>query len=379
MNLKRLTAPLIGILLYGCLDPYAPPQVSGSSNYLVVSGFLNAGDNSCTITLTRSLSLASTTTPPTVSDAKVTIEDAAGNSLTLVPQGNGVYSNLNLSLNLQKTYRLHVKVTSEDYLSDYVPINPSPSIDSVGWMLNQQESTVPNVTLYVNSHGTTGQMPYYLWDYEETWSYTAAYASNLKFENGNVVSVTDTTFYCWKTLPSTSILIGSTIQLSQNAVHQFTLASIPINSVKFFRGYSILVKQLALTKDAFEYWQQLKSTTENLGTIFGPQPTRVTGNIHSSGNPTEPVFGYFSAAVASEKRIFIRPSQLPPPPAKVITGYENCQLDTLTVSQLAYYAGGKAFVSSYGVGPVGYTTTSIDCVDCRFKGGTNVKPIFWYE
>ncbi len=290
------------ILLSGCVEPYAPPQISGASNYLVVSGFLNAGDSSCTITLNRSQTLSYTDPPPTVSDAAVFVEDNNGNSSALLSMGNGVYSTLHVPVNTQLTYRLHVVASSgESYFSDYVPILETPAIDTVGWTLYKQGAAETAVNIYVSSHGSLQQSQYYFWNFSETWEYTAYYTSPIKYDNGHVVAVQDTTYYCWLTQNSTDILVSSTSQLSQNVVNQFVLTSIPDNSIKLYTGYSILVQQLALTKDAYEYWQQLKLNTENLGTIFGPLPTQFSGNIHSASDPTEPVFGYFSASAVSEK------------------------------------------------------------------------------
>ncbi len=369
---------LIGISFNGCYDPYAPPSVSGSSNYLVVSGFLNAGDGSCTITLSRSQLLSATVSPAAVSDASVFIEDQNGNSSVLSMQGNGIYANQNLTLNNQLTYRLYILSSDGDtYYSDYVPINQAPAIDTVGFNLNQSGASQPEVNVYVSSHGDLTQSHYYLWNYAETWQYSAPFANDLKYENGQVVTNFDSTYYCWSTSNSTSILIASSTQASQNVISHFSLTSIPLNSLKLYQGYSILVTELALTKDAFEFWQQLEATTENLGTIFGPLPSQFTGNIHSTTNPSEPVFGYFMASSVSQKRIFIKPGDVPFPSGGFASD-ENCQLSMLPANQVSTLGKTEVLVSSYGVGPTGYYTTSYTCVDCRLKGGTNIKPSFWY-
>src|SRR5690606_3313027 len=66
--------------------------------------------------------------------------------------------------------------------------------------------------------------------------------------------------------------------------------------------------QNALTREAYDYWNELSKTTEATGSIFDPFPSRVTGNIRSASNPDVPAFGYFSAGKASKKRIFIKES-----------------------------------------------------------------------
>jgi hypothetical protein len=377
-RLNVLTFFLIIVLFDGCYDRYAAPSVTGSSNYLVVSGFLNAGDGSCSIILSHSLLLSDPDAPASVSDASVFIEDENGNSSALPSQGYGVYSNKDISLNFQLTYRLRIMTSDgKSYFSDYVPILQSPAIDTVSWSLDQQGSAEPNINIFVSSKGSKDQSPYYFWSFTETWRHHAAFLSDLKYVNGQIVPAYDSNYYCWQSLNSASILISSTKQLSQNIVNQFAINSFPVNSVRLYDGYSILVTQLSLTQAAFEYWQQLKATTENLGTIFGPLPSQFSGNIHSVTNPSEPVFGYFSASVVSEKRIFIKPWDFYFPTV-VTTGYEGCTMVKLPLKDLDKL-GSNVIVSSYGLGPEGYYVSSIDCVDCRLKGGTNVKPIFWYE
>ncbi|HLZ15951.1 MAG TPA: DUF4249 domain-containing protein [Cyclobacteriaceae bacterium] len=364
------------ILVTGCLDPYAAPNVNGSGNYLVISGFLNASDSSCSITLSRSLPLSSTDVPTPVSDATVAIEDSNGNSFSILQQTTGVYTNLNLPLSSQLKYRLHIVTgNGKSYRSDYVSIALCPPIDTVGWTLGRVNN-MPTLNIYVSTHGSGGGSPYYLWNFEETWEYKAAFRSQLKVVNGQVVTNDDNNYYCWRTLPSTDILIASAKQLSQNVVNQFQLTSIPANSVKLLDGYSILVTQQSLTEGAFEYWQQLKATTENLGTIFGPLPSQLSGNIHSETNVTEPVFGYFSATSVSQKRIFIKPGDFASP-GYVVTGNEDC-ITTMVPADQINDIGADVIVSSYGVGPIGYLVTSVACTDCRLNGGVNVKPSFWY-
>ncbi len=68
------------------------------------------------------------------------------------------------------------------------------------------------------------------------------------------------------------------------------------------------MKQYGLTQEEFEYWNQLAKSTERTGSLFDPQPSSVTGNIKSQGDPSEMVFGYFSAANRQDERIFVQPN-----------------------------------------------------------------------
>jgi hypothetical protein len=153
----------------------------------------------------------------------------------------------------------------------------------------------------------------------------------------------------------------------------------PPNSTKLRYKYSILVKQYSLSAEEFAYWELLQKNTENIGTIFDPQPSQLTGNVHSLSDAAEPVIGYVGVQSVAEKRIFIKRDELPRS-WRALTGYEqNCPApDTLrpaTGSALEVFRSGRAIPIDRVEGG-GLLYSSAECVDCR-KRGTNVRPSFW--
>jgi Domain of unknown function (DUF4249) len=381
--MKYTTIPFVliveGCLVLSCIDPFAPKVLSENKSYLVVNGFLSTGDSSCTISLGRTQPIYSLDSLPTENGATVRIEDMeSGTGFTLTPKAHGVYSGTGLELSKDKQYRLHLTTAgNQEYVSDYVPLMQTTPIDSVGWYPASDGTARNGIKIYVTTHDFVNNNQYYLWTYDETWEYTAAYEETLIYQNGKVIPNPVNNFYCWKTVSSVPILVASTEGLQQNIVSQFILEFLPAESVKLQKGYSLLVKQQAITKDAFQYWQQLKANTENLGTIFGPLPSQFSGNIHSVSIPSEPVLGFFSATSVQQKRIFLKPEDLPAPQRAVVTGYETCELDYVGVGDFLKFGSGEAIVSSIGLGPTEYVLTSFNCADCRLQGGTIVEPDFW--
>ena len=100
-------------------------------------------------------------------------------------------------------------------------------------------------------------------------------------------------------------------KLENDVIYLNPIAFIPGDSEKLMTKYSVMVKQYALTKEAFDFWQTLKKNTESLGSIFDAQPSQLTGNIKNVNNPEEPVLGYISAGTVQQKRIFIAKAELP--------------------------------------------------------------------
>ena len=180
---------------------------------------------------------------------------------------------------------------------------------------------------------------------------------------------TEDVYRCWISSKPQKILLGTSARLTQDVISQQPVNLVPPESSRLVAKYSLLVRQFALTKEAYDYWEQIRKNTENIGTLFDPQPTSVTGNLKNTTNPAEPVLGFFSVQTVAEKRIFISRDQLPR--WRIRSGYEQCEVDTLMdLKDL----GGSLIISS--LVPSGYLVTVPFCADCRTRG-TNVKPAFW--
>jgi hypothetical protein len=194
---------------------------------------------------------------------------------------------------------------------------------------------------------------------------------------------------CWKTVISTKISIASTVRLAEDVVYNYPLIYLPSGSQKMQIMYSVLVRQRAISKEEYNFMDQLEKTTESVGGLFDPQPSQVPGNIHNLSDPTSPVLGYFSAGDATEKRFFLSFSELPDH-LQVFPRPSGCRPDTICVFQTiprAYICGldlvdldGSEIIgSALYTGPTvtGYTKTTVQCADCRSQGGTLTKPAFW--
>lgn len=371
-NFHKLLAYLLLALAAGCVDPYRPPEIAAPNTYLVVDGFLNtAAGETTTFKLSRTQNLTDSKSPTLVTKATVTIESDRNAKYTLKEGTSGVYSVSGIQPQTGEKFRLRIKTATSEYLSDMVPVKPTPAIDSVTWKVDGA-----GVRISVNTHDRTNNTRYYRWEYDETWEFNSAFFSSYEVKNKQVVLRQEDIFRCWTGAKSRSILIGSSAKLSQDVISQNPLLFIEGYSVKIGLKYSILVKQYALTPEAHQYWEQLSKTTESIGSLFDPQPTQVTGNIQCLTNPNEPVLGFFSAGTISTKRLFIRRIELPY--WRTITAYDDCVIaDTLSTKELIDNKYPNQIpLKEVDMMPGMYETGDSQCVDCRLRG-TNVKPAFW--
>jgi len=383
-SLKYFWCLTVVFLVAGCVEPYAPKIDQHISSFLVINGSINS-QGVTTIQLARTLSLGQAGAPPVEAKARVSIEEEGGRQYPLAEGVAGTYTSTALALDPGKRVRLHLlTATQKEYASDFMTIKQTPAIDSVSW-----EVVSDGVQISVSTHDNTQQSRYYRWDYEETWQFTSAYISGIEYKNRKLVDRTgEDIYHCWGTEKSSVIRIGNTTRLSQDVVANQPLTILPSNSAKLRYKYSILVRQYAQTLEEYNYWDALRKNTENIGTLFDPLPTQLTGNVHNLADKEEVVLGFVGAQSVAEKRIFIEYGQLPRT-WRFLTGYEDCTLlDTVPNPNVdgdnrnpVEYFSNPYFI------PVAelrdcekclpyYTGSTVDCVDCR-KRGANVKPAFW--
>ena len=402
----------LAIIAAGCKKPFNPPVISTSNSYLVVEGVINSGSDSTFIKLSRTVKLTDKTATNPELNATVAVEGDQNTSYPLTAIGNGFYASAGLNLNSTHKYRLNIKTSNgKQYLSDYVDVVNSPPIDSVSYD-TQGNLYGPGLNIYVNTHDANNKTRYFRWDYQETWQFISAFESVFKSNGDTVLArdmVNDNIYQCWRSDTSSNIVLGSSAKLAQNVITKEPVTFVVSTDEKLSQEYSILVRQYALTSDAYNFYTNLKKNTEQLGSIFDAQPSELSGNIHAVSNPSEPVIGYVSVGSTASQRIFILQRTLPY--WKAITPYQNCSLASdpefpkspcctyvfnnpilgKIINQVDYYinynsptfqpGGDDPLIPDSAITkpaqPIqGYTATTLECADCTLRG-TNKKPSFW--
>lgn len=92
------------------------------------------------------------------------------------------------------------------FVSDYVSVQNTPPINSVGFKINTD-----GLLIYANTHDSTNKVQYYRWDYDEEWEFHAElyskYIINTRLVNGKMVSslsdiaerdALNQVFFCYK-------------------------------------------------------------------------------------------------------------------------------------------------------------------------------------
>ena len=185
--------------------------------------------------------------------------------------------------------------------------------------------------------------------------------------------------YCWTTSHSNNILLGSSVALSEDVINHALLANFSQNDPKMDYGYSILVRQYPLTAEAYNYWLTVQKNSQSLGGLFDVQPSQVVGNIHGITNTKDPVLGYVSASSVQEQRLFISNSQLPNWQSNPAYSCTTQSVPTDPLNLLVYTYPDPSYGPYHFEGDfiIFLVVAPRECLDCRYQGGTNVKPSFW--
>ncbi|NVO84769.1 DUF4249 domain-containing protein [Hymenobacter terrestris] len=386
---------IVLLLPIGCVEPYAPDVIDAPPSLLVVDGFINAAGPT-TIRLSRTASLAATITPPPEARARLVIEQQNGPNYPLTETTLGTYVSAANVLPAGSLCRLRITTgTGKEYASDFVPVKLTPPIETLRWTPANNQ-----VNVLVSTRDDTGASQYYRWEYEQTWEITPPYRPSVEY----VKLGSDTGFMrriaipyptlCWTSNKSTRILLSQTTALSQDIVVDFRVQGLSAGSPELNTRYSILVRQQALTAAEYTYWEQLRKNTENIGSLFDPQPSQSVGNVRSlSADDASLVLGFVGAHSVTEKRQFISYEELPSnwsrstgyeaclPPDTVFLGSRGLDPPSATPAQIQFLAFASQLYLPIDAIPnlssaVAFTAKKRDCVDCRTRG-TAVRPSFW--
>lgn len=399
-NLYRILAIMLLVVVAGCVYDYEPEDgdIQGLDNPLVVidGDIIVGGITKVKIGLTRSLTEEEEVVPL---GASVWVEGEDGEVLS----GRALEEEINSfevdteDLSLQGRYRLGVSIPGRgEYLSAFKDVLVSPPIDSITYSIADDRSyarvevTTHNDAAYTRGNDTDGFL-YCKWNYSENWESDAIFPSELEYDVKAQVmrelhwTETVARQYCFSEAESSGTFIANTEKLSENVIYKSVINEIPNTDTRLMRLYSIDVRQTALDKEAYIYWENNRNNTSGTGGLFGPQPSEIRGNIESRTIPGEVVIGYINVTTMQEKRAFIDwlPERLFSTDCvlKLVPRKPEGSKDPGNPLWNSQYNMGYRPVRYFDSGGSGYDESQAywaleKCTDCRAYSNST-KPDFW--
>jgi hypothetical protein len=309
---------LLILVIYTCIDPYNP-KLSGYESLLVVEGLITDERAPYEVRLSRSIQHEDSV-PKKITDADVFITDETGKIVHLENCGDGSYKTDSAEFTgvAGKTYVLHiVTIDGSEYKSDPVVMLPVPGIDKIYYEKDEeyadnQSEMQEGIRIFVDAGSGSEDNQYLRWEYEETWKFKLVDYKRFNYINESVILPVDKVKeYCWRTVKSSVVLNGSFLPGQDDYIKKVPVCFVTSEkSDRLKIQYSILVKQYSISKEAYEFWNNLKQVNETNGTIFDKQPYPVISNITNVNNPREKVLGYFQVSAVKQERKYITRSEL---------------------------------------------------------------------
>ena len=373
--LKKVVYLLIIALLpvLGCIEEYNPKGVNETSGILVIEGKITNGES--VIYLRESVGLTEQLFGnETVDNALVYIEKDNGEQLPGLFRGKGAYVISTGELDAGTKYRLMVKYNGEEYVSEFLTPVITSEMDSLTY---SKKGLGEPVVFHAYSHDNNSEgSRYYTWSFREIWEVKAELFADYGYMNGDYqhfsLATSENLYYCWARDSSKSILLGTSDKLSENVIYQKTITEIPCDNRRLSVLYYINVEQNQISKEAYDYFYNLKKNVEQTGSIFSPIPSEMKGNIRCTTNPAISVIGFIYASTTTTKELYVDGSYYEPKITLISEDgefkiFDDCSGLVSGIREMGY---------SYYMYPALFAPNR--CVNCTVAGNASKdRPDFW--
>jgi len=397
---KLLIISLIFCSLTSCIEEIDLNNFANES-ILIVEARLTNEYQKHTVKLSKTIPLDAENTE-IESNAIVRIEDSSNNVFSFSETTPGIYTSDNqFKAELTDSYVLTVNTSDgEIYTSSAQKIEGINTIDKITSEVAVNAYGEEGVSIVVSSESANKDANYYRYTYEETYKIIPPYWSNqtlkiIRDTKPFIVTRPDDLDAingkeCYNTIKSISLIQTETKSLSVNSVN-YSIRFIPEYDPIIRHRYSILVNQYVQSHEAYTYFKTLDKLSTNENVFTQVQTGFFQGNLTSKNDSKKRVIGFFEVSSISKKRIFFNFFDL-------FTKYsrkpiDDCHVEApklydsdedpesplilaLRVRKLVY-ARDNEYRTDMFPGP--YRLTTIDCTDCRYTEGSNIKPTFWID
>ena len=379
MRNKNIIYVLPLVFLASCIKPFNPDIDSDSASKIVVSGKLTNKEGYQTVSLSKSLSLDESDYQ-SLRNCKVSIWDENGNKFQLHEYLDGEYRVWMDSEHLKIGMAYHIQiftpegdelVSEPDIMPDVSDANfPTYQLDSIYGVYNNYTK---GLRFSVDIEGDETDSKYYLFEMDATYEHHALYDREWYYDGWvhHIYPPDSSLFFCWTTERVPEIFTLSTENLSENKFKDFDLHFVSYRQDHLTYGYSLLFRQLGLSRKAYLYWESVRLNNNQNASLYSKQPVDTQGNIKNLTHPNKEVLGFFSASAISETRIFIE--------AQPTNPYPICYPEPLDriglrgISRNDY----PAFLLNNPTGNFFMTFLADPCVNCASLHGSTIKPNFW--
>lgn len=301
-----LVFSLYSLLLFSCIDKLDFVDDTKEVQ-LVIYGLLTDTSERQVVTVSRTSALG--IAPTGVKDAEVSLLTASGGRFRYFSSGLGEYILEGFAAIEGESYAIEVVLEDKVYMSNYEKVPELLADEVISFEFDKEpfRTEFPESVFTVFSEATLPNLadPIYLrWMVEETYFWPLVYLPGTGFPPP----------------PPPPCFISDVIE--PNRLSLFDGSGTSTRKGKFVLGkrlvdnsflypFFVSVKQLSINREAYEYWEKIRTVVNNQGSLFDIPPASVIGNISNVEDRNELVLGYFEVAKTKVTRIYTTREDVP--------------------------------------------------------------------
>lgn len=332
---------LLIALFDSCIDRIQITVPDSYSSQLVVDGLITDRPGPYTVRLTKSTRIEKFLefSQESLPGATVTIFDNMGNLEVLVEKEAGVYQTKVNGIQgiVGRTYSIKIE-TKDGKVYESIPdiMNPVGEVDSIYYefksYLPLNDQTRYGFMFYIDAHGIPNIDNLIRWKFTGVFEIDAQPQLHTKpcsagpccpdpricsgfklsqLDGETLVRVGECTCCtCWVTLEEESPHVSDNQFVSNKGIKKLEAGFIPLEYFPFQKGkYRAEIKQMSLSKQAFDYWQLIQAQKEGAASLFQPPTGKIRSNIFEK-NGEGAVLGIFYASAVKTKQLYLTYSDI---------------------------------------------------------------------
>jgi hypothetical protein len=307
---------LLAVLLFGCIDPIDLTQGLPLPDGIVVSGRLLVGEEftEAEVILEELFRFEESNRPALIVSADVRVVNSDGQELELLFR-NGLYQGRlpagDPSFRTEEGMSFNVRIRTRDGQQ----FASTPEILPLG-LEATNASAVRSTVILENQIGTPAEFPAMEYRISTPLRYPngeAAYVRWLMTEFYQQSDMSTDTITGPKTCYTSAPFQGNEVKVvgPSSNVTELTDFSLGKNRIgfRYAEGNYMVIRQEAITRRAFEYYDQVSSIASTELSIFEAPGGPVVGNVESVDGSVSNVFGYFYVTRPSIVRVPVTPAE----------------------------------------------------------------------
>jgi len=313
------------ILISSCIDRIDITIPKSTTSQLVVEGVITDEPGPYTV----KLSLATKVDGflqfrKLITAGRVTIFDNLGNSeeLTLIEAGTYQTKPNGIRGMVGRAYAVRIEtVDGKVYESAPDKMNPGGNLDSLYYVRETfqplDKSTQYGFRVYADGEGVPEGENLFRWKYTGTYQifsypllHRDMFCNPAPIECGAVgIYKICTCCDCWVNQYASQPYVSDNQFVSGGIFKNIEVAYVPIEFIPFQIKYRMEVKQMSLSRTAFDYWKIIQSQKEGGSSLFQPPTGKTRTNIFEKNGLAE-AQGIFYASSVSMKQTYLTNEQI---------------------------------------------------------------------